>query len=126
MESLSIPKIMISDADLFLVNSTCTTKKEEKLYLLSLFGHKRLYTVLIYKGSIHGWKIKDFHTRCHNKSPTITLFKVKDGDCIGGFTNALWSSDNTFGSDKDAMLFNMSSRRHFPTLNQGKETYRSK
>jgi hypothetical protein len=79
---------MISDADLFLVNSRCTSKKEEKLYLLSLFGKRRLYTILIYSGSIHGWKIMNFHNHCKNKSPTITLFKVKNGDCIGGFTNA--------------------------------------
>jgi hypothetical protein len=31
---------------------------------------------------------KDFHSRCDKKGPTISLFKVKKGDCIGGFTNA--------------------------------------
>ena len=71
----------------FLTNSTCTTE-EEKAYLLSLLGNKRLVTTLLLRGSIHGWTFKDFHSRCDHKRPTISLFKVKDGDCIGGYTNA--------------------------------------
>jgi hypothetical protein len=72
----------------FLKNSGCTSKKEEKEYLLKLLGNKRLVTTLLYSGSIHGWMAKDFHSRCDGKRPTISLFKVKDGDCIGGYTNA--------------------------------------
>ena len=75
--------------DEFLQNSTCTSKKEEKLFLLKLLGNKRLKTKNLYRGSIHGWMFKDFHSRCDNKGPTISLFKVKDtGECIGGYTNA--------------------------------------
>ena len=117
---------MIAVVDLFLMNSTCTSKKEEKIYLLSLFGNKRLITTLIYRGSIHGWKFKDFHTRCGNKGPTISLFKVKDGDCIGGYTNASWSSAEKYGHDNQAMLFNLSSGRYFPSLNNGKEIWCAK
>ena len=74
--------------DEFLQNSTCTSKKEEKVFLLKLLGNKRLKTKNLYRGSIHGWKAKDFHSRCDGKGPTISLFKVKDtGDCIGGYTN---------------------------------------
>ena len=73
----------------FLKNSTCTSKKEEKLFLLKLLGNKRLKTKNLYRASIHGWMKKDFHSRCDGKGSTISLFKVKDtGDCIGGYTNA--------------------------------------
>jgi hypothetical protein len=72
----------------FLKNSGCTSKKEEKKYLLKLLGNKRLVTTLLYSGSIHGWMLEDFHSRCDGKHPTISLFKIKDGDCIGGYTNA--------------------------------------
>jgi hypothetical protein len=69
-------------------NSKCISKKEEKQYLLKLLANKLLLTKLLYSGSIDGWKFKDFHSRCDGKKPTISLFKVKDGDCIGGYTNA--------------------------------------
>jgi hypothetical protein len=73
----------------FLKNSLCISKKEEKEYLLKLLGNKLLVTSLLYSGSIHGWKFKDFHSRCDRKGPTISLFKIKyGGDCIGGYTNA--------------------------------------
>ena len=61
---------------------------EQKQYLLQLLGNKILVTALLFRGSEHGWEGKDFHSRCGKKGPTISLFKIKDGDCIGGFTNA--------------------------------------
>lgn len=87
---------------------------DERLFLNKLFGNKRLVTILLFSGSKHGWQNKDFHQRCDKKRPTITLFKVKDGDCIGGFTNAKWSSDNNIEYDKTSMLFNLTQQRHFP------------
>jgi hypothetical protein len=68
--------------------SKCTSKIEEKKYLLKLLGNKILVTSLLYSGTIHGWEPIDFHSRCDNKGPTITLIKVEEnGDCIGGYTN---------------------------------------
>jgi hypothetical protein len=72
-----------------LENSKCTSKKEEKKFLLKLLGNKLIVTTLLYSGSIHGWYPKDFHSRCDGKNPTISLFKVRDTEeCIGGYTNA--------------------------------------
>jgi hypothetical protein len=71
----------------FLLASKCTSKIEEKKYLLKLLGSKILVTSLLYCGTIHGWEPMDFHSRCDKKGPTITLLKVRDGDCIGGYTN---------------------------------------
>jgi hypothetical protein len=63
----------------------------------------------------------DFHSRCDNKGPTFTLYKIKDGYCIGGFTKASWLSLNNYYIDSDAMLFNLSKGRHFPNKKSGKE-----
>jgi hypothetical protein len=43
---------------------------------------------MLYRGTEHGWKSEVFHSRCDEKGPTISLLKVKDGDCIGGYTTA--------------------------------------
>jgi hypothetical protein len=45
-------------------------------------------TQLLYSGSLHGFTAKDFHDRANEKCPTISLFKMKSGDIIGGFTTA--------------------------------------
>ena len=81
-------QIMNSFINDFLLNSKCITDKYEKKYLLNLLGNKTLVMILLYSGSIHGWKCLDFHSRCDNKGPTVSLFKIKDGDCIGGYTKA--------------------------------------
>ena len=68
---------------------------------------------------------KDFHDRCNNRGPTISLFKIKDGDCIGGFTSVKWSCDRQQIGDNTAVLFNLSSSRYFPSKKTGKDIYRS-
>ena len=74
--------------DNFLANSKCATENQQKEYLRKLLGNKRFVTYMLYRGSDHGWKYKHFHDRCDNKGPTISLYKVKDGDVIGGYTKA--------------------------------------
>jgi hypothetical protein len=107
------------------MNSKCISKREEKEFLLKILGNKRLMTTLLFRGSIHGWKCKDFHSRCDNKGRTITLFKVKDGDCIGGYNKAQWSSpwSGHYESDNTAMLFNLSCCRLFPNKQRGEEIF---
>ena len=59
---------------------------------------------------------EDFHKRSDKMGATLTLLKIKDGDCIGGFTNRSWSSPNSWKikSDSGAILFNLSRSRSFP------------
>ena len=85
---LSGRELLLSLIDKFLLNSKCATDIEQKLFLNKLLSNKRLVTVLLYRGSDQGWMFKDFHSRCDHKGPTISLFKIKDGDCIGGYTTA--------------------------------------
>ena len=118
---------MTLNIDQFLMNSTCASKKEEKEYLYKLLNKKqRLVTSLFYRGSLHGWKAIDFHSRCDKRGPTISLFKLKDGDCIGGYTKAQLSSENKYADDKEAFLFNLTWFLHFPSKLTGTEIYNSK
>lgn len=79
-----IPKI--ESLTHFLNQSLCTFTNEEKLFLKRIVGYNEPVTSLLYRGSRDGWTYADFHKLCDEKGPTITLFKVKDGPCIGGFT----------------------------------------
>lgn len=60
--------------------------------------------------------IKDFHRMSDGLGPSITLFKIKEnGQCIGGFTSAKWTSASSeaYVSDKTAMLFNLTLKSFF-------------
>jgi hypothetical protein len=70
----------------FLNESQCSSQ-EDKLYLkIELLGNRRCYTRRLYLASLDGWYAEDFHRQCDGRGPTISLFKVKDGPWIGGFT----------------------------------------
>lgn len=89
---LSGPRILSSIIKNFLHKSKCATEKQQKKYLLSLLGNKRLVTKLLYCGTEDGFRPEYFHDLCDHKGPTICLFKIrhgeKEGDCIGGYTKA--------------------------------------
>jgi hypothetical protein len=104
-----------------MVNSKCITNNEERKFLLKIFGYKELVTSLLFRGSDHGWTAKAFHLKCDHKSSLICLYKVKKGDCIGGFTSSHWDSTTKPVDDRDAMLFNLTSCRHFPSQKYGNE-----
>jgi hypothetical protein len=78
---------------------------------------------LLFRGSEHGWSQNDFHIRCDDIGSTICLFKIKNGDCIGGYTNAKWTIDNKGAQDNDAMLFNLSQCRHYSSKQSGLDIF---
>lgn len=66
--------------------------------------------------------LEDFHRECNGCGPTISLFKMENGTCIGGYTKAQWEKDphDCDGFDTEAFLFNLTYRRHFPVKNPEK------
>jgi hypothetical protein len=62
---------------------------DDKVYLKKeLLGNRRFVTRRLYLASLDGWYAEDFHVRCDGRGPTISLFKVKHGPWIGGYTTA--------------------------------------
>ena len=40
----------------------------------------------IYRASEHGFSAKEFHKKCDNKGPTLTLVRTEFGKVIGGYS----------------------------------------
>ena len=51
-----------------------------------ILKYRKVRTTLEYRGSIHGWRAKDFYSRAKNLGATLLLMRSKEGHCIGGFT----------------------------------------
>jgi hypothetical protein len=94
--------------------SKCTNKSQEKAYLKLIMGNRTFETFLLYRGSRDGWTGKDFHSRCDDKGATLTLYKIKDGSCFGGYTSVPWNSGTRTQCDKTAMIFHLTQKRFFP------------
>ncbi len=81
-----VPSSLNSNSDKYFKGSKCANQNEIDQMLLFLKDMEVYETVLEYRGSDHGWKAEDFHERSDYKDWTVSLFKIKDGDCVGGFT----------------------------------------
>ncbi|KAL9954732.1 hypothetical protein ACROYT_G042305 [Oculina patagonica] len=62
---------------------------------------------LLFRASRDGFAARNFHTKCDNKGPTVTI--VKSGNNIfGGFTDVSWASDRiTWITCTQAFLFSI-------------------
>ena len=70
---------------------------------------------LIYRGSQHGYKAKDFHGKCDGKSSTLTILKAKaSGFIFGGYTEAAWSSEDGFRKDANTFIFSLTNGENAP------------
>ena len=48
---------------------------------------------LLYRGSKDGFRPVDFHNKCDNKGPSLTIIKSKAGKVFGGYTRQHWESN---------------------------------
>ena len=99
----NIKKIKTMDFDSIIL------KEEERKneFLKKIFewsGYKKME--LIYRGSRDGMTSQNFHSKCDNKGPTITLYKTEK--CVfGGFTSISWSTDGNYHSAQDCFIFTL-------------------
>ena len=72
--------------------------------MLEWSGYKNME--LIYRGTRDGMTSKNFHEKCDNKGPTITLYQNEK--CIfGGYNSGFWSSNGKWYSSSDCFIFTL-------------------
>ena len=62
---------------------------------------------LIYRGSRDGALSKNFHEKCDNQGPTITLIKNEKGNIFGGFSSVSWTSYGNYKQAPNSFLFSL-------------------
>ena len=73
--------------------------------LLEWSGYKKIE--LIYRGSRDGALSKNFHEKCDNQGPTITLIKNEKGNIFGGFSSVSWTSLGNYKQAPNSFLFSL-------------------
>lgn len=77
-----------------------------RLFELCEFEARQKWT-LLYRGTQHGFKARDFHSRCDFKQETLTIVKTAGGHVFGGFTEAYWDQSCAYKSDANAFVFSL-------------------
>ena len=83
---------------------------------------KVLRTKLIYKSEIDGDKASNFHEKCDNCGPTVTIIQTKEGFRYGGYTSVSWEGPENpqFKVDVDAFIFSLDTMKKYENLNAEK------
>ena len=62
---------------------------------------------LLYRLSRDGKGFQTFHNLCDNKGITLSLFKLYDGNILGGYTTKDWDDSNSWKKDENAFVFSL-------------------
>lgn len=70
---------------------------------------------LLYRGSKDGYSSDQFHSKCDNHSPTLTIIQSTDGYIFGGYSEATWDKYYTgYKVDFHAFLFTLVNKYNDP------------
>ena len=99
-------------------DSVILTNEKEKCTMYNMLNKRIKYATLLYRGTWDGDDAKNFHEKCDNKGPTLTLCKEKNGIIFGGYTEAEWDSKNRHPKyDKNAFIFSVTYNKKFMSKN---------
>ena len=65
----------------------------------------------LYQAGKHGFTPAEFHRRCDNRGPTITLIKTTTGKIFGGYTDQPWNKSDKLFVSNDSFIFSVSNNK---------------
>ena len=86
---------------------------------------------LLFRGTRDGMTANEFHRKCDNQGPTITLIKNNKDHIFGGYASISWTSGNENKNAPKSFLFTLTNIYNtkptkFQSKNNGKEVYHEK
>ena len=68
---------------------------------------------LLYRGSAHGWRPIEFHSKCDNKGPTLSIIRTNNGRICGGYTSISWTSERQQLADDSAYVLSLDKQNKY-------------
>ena len=87
---------------------------------------KEIEMKLLFRMSRDGGDTSTFHKLCDNKGPTLTLFKIEDGDIIGIYTPLEWDCSESGKYDIDTFIFNLNKNKKYKKIEKNCSAYCSR
>eukprot|EP00826_Nyctotherus_ovalis_P027989 TRINITY_DN2197_c0_g1_i2.p1 TRINITY_DN2197_c0_g1~~TRINITY_DN2197_c0_g1_i2.p1 ORF type:complete len:470 (-),score=147.80 TRINITY_DN2197_c0_g1_i2:150-1559(-) len=107
-------------------NATSLISKQDRQWITSWLTSgktdRQIELELLYKGTKDGFDAADFHARCNDKGPTLTLV-LADGKLFGGYTVQPWAecSPGVFREDANAFTFSLTNKVKCKVQNSKKQ-----
>lgn len=71
---------------------------------------------LVYRASTHGFKAKDFHSKCDGLTKTLTIIRTTQCFIFGGYTEAAWSQKGSYETDQNSFIFSLVNKDKKPMV----------
>lgn len=114
-----------SDSTIFVNSSILTQSQSVDLLNLINFPLNTSWS-LIYQATRDGFRAFDFHSKCDNKSNTLTIIKSDIGQVFGGFTTNIWFNPSLgFRSDANSFLFSLINSEKYPAKMKSITTFKA-
>jgi hypothetical protein len=68
----------------------------------------------LFDGKRDGFDVKQFHSKCDNKGPTLVIVLSEFGHVFGGYTKISWTSKEQYVKDESAFVFIVRSQKGTP------------
>lgn len=83
---------------------------------------------LLFRGTRDGMYGKNFHEKCDDKGPTITLFRNDKGNIFGGYLPISWKSEGGYQNENRCFIFTLTNIHNiqptkFENKNCGEQVY---
>ena len=69
---------------------------------------------LLYRGSRDGFSSQNFHSKCDNQGPTVTVIKSTTGHLFGGYNADSWDSSGQDKTNPQCFIFTLTNPHGFP------------
>ena len=103
-----IQKIKTIDINLNIESIILNETGKKDIFLEKIYNWVECKNLeLLYRGTRDGMHAVNFHQKCDNQGPTITLFKNDKGNVFGGYSSISWASKGSYVSDKNTFLFTL-------------------
>jgi hypothetical protein len=90
-------------------------------HLVELLGFNKFdQWELIYRGTTHGFRSKDFHSRCDGVRNVLIIIQTSDSYVFGGYTEVAFDKSNSFKRDSKAFIFSFVNKANRPIKFYGK------
>ena len=109
-------------------SSILSDRNKVKMISDWIMPNKKIIYNQIYKATRDGGTGKDFHSRCDNKGPTLTLIESKNNNIFGGYISISWESPTSWtykGGDDNAFIFSINNTKKYPIQDKSKVIYNS-
>jgi len=102
-------------SELFSLHSSIVNLEQAKIFQcwIENFGAPSSWQ-LRYQATKDGFASVNFHSKCDNSGPSLTLIKTNAGHIFGGFTSVSWNSTGNYYKDSSAFLFTIVNPHNLP------------